>query len=163
MTEEQNIKKIQEKLRAYEKLLNELKNECGFKNHNTPTGEYAEKLCKAVLKLKEADNNQEGYDLIDTNNNKTYQIKGRRFYGKGSVQFDYFHIDEKGKLNFDYLIGVIFGEQFAVEQVYQISSDMLLDKGLLRETKKGYIVKFDDVKKNAEDITKVFINYLGKI
>ncbi|MBR2216420.1 MAG: hypothetical protein IJ849_11800 [Selenomonadaceae bacterium] len=168
-----NIKELSKKMEEYDELLQKLKNDFEFKNHNNPTGEYAEKLCMAYLELnyplkedaKGERNNTKGYDLVDALG-KTYQVKGRRFHEKNTVQFDTFYKEGNDDLGFDYLVTIIFGEKFTVKAVYKISSEELVSKKLLKNKKRkgkelsALYVSYDDkFREVADDITDKFTGY----
>ena len=157
-----NMRKIKRYMQQYENLLNSLKG-CTFCNHNNPVGEYAEFICCAALQLEMADNNKAGYDLSDKEQKK-YQIKARRFYEKQEVVFE-LRKNKNGDFGFDYLIAIIFGENFLVDKAYMIEREEI--EKIVGE-KKEYDLKyrnggFIDNFELKKDLTKEFQEYLLKL
>jgi hypothetical protein len=103
-----------ELLRQHALILNELGRRKILRGGNNPVGDLAEWLATKALNLKLADNSTRGYDALDAAG-KRYQIKGRRVTsGKPSRQLS--SIRDIKHQQFDFLVGIIFGEFFEVER-----------------------------------------------
>ena len=120
--------------RQKEKLALELMQEYGVikaqlndygisRTEREPTGEYAEWLVAAKLDFVQAENTvQSGYDLIDPQTGKTYQIKARRIFKGHSYKV---RISKYKKYPFDYLILILFNEDFTVRRAYQYTYESI--------------------------------------
>ena len=62
------------------------------------------------------DSVQSGYDLVDPKTGETYQVKARRIFKKHQYKIA---ISKYDKYPFDYLIIVLFDENFSVRDAYQ--------------------------------------------
>ena len=105
-------------LKLYADLMEELRDRELIRSSNNPVADYAEKVAVERLGLTRASKEARGYDATDKNNRK-YQIKGRRItrHNKSRQLGVIRNIDEK---LFDYLIAVIFNEDFTIKEIWQI-------------------------------------------
>lgn len=88
-----------------------------------PTGDYAEWLVASKLKYQQAENTvQSGYDLINPTDGKTYQVKARRIFKNSSYKVI---IKQYQQNRFDYLILVLFNEDFSILKVYEYTYDSI--------------------------------------
>jgi hypothetical protein len=109
---------IAELFTTHSMVMNELRDRKVIRTENNPTGDYAEWLVSTKLKLTLAPNSARGYDAIDSKGKK-YQIKGRRISPRNtSTQLGVIrNLDEK---DFDFLIAVIFEENWEVKEAVKI-------------------------------------------
>ena len=107
-----------ELLQLYSHLMEELRERDIIRSSNNPVADYAEKVAVEWLKLIRVDKEERGYDAIDSET-KRYQIKGRRITRHNSSrQLGVIrNIEEK---LFDFLIAVIFNEDFVVNEIWKI-------------------------------------------
>lgn len=111
-------------LLQYVAIMDELKERKIIRSNNNITGDYAEWVVKKALDLPELPSQStKGYDAEDLKGIK-YQIKGRRITTKNSSrQLGAFRdIEEK---NFDFLIGVIFDEDYNFSEAYKIPHSII--------------------------------------
>jgi len=107
-----------ELLQLYSHLMEELRERDIIRSSNNPVADYAEKVAVEWLKLTRVDKEERGYDAVDSET-KRYQIKGRRITRHNSSrQLGVIrNIEEK---LFDFLIAVIFNEDFVVNEIWKI-------------------------------------------
>ncbi len=88
-----------------------------------PTGDYAEWLIASKLNLQQAENPvQSGYDLINLDTGVTYQVKARRIYKEHGYKVS---IKKYNEYRFDYLILVLFKEDFTILKAYEFTYDSI--------------------------------------
>lgn len=88
-----------------------------------PTGDYAEWLIASKLNLQQAKNTvQSGYDLVSPDTRVTYQVKARRMFKKHSYKVS---IKKYNEHPFDYLILVLFKEDFSILRAYEFTYDSI--------------------------------------
>ena len=106
-------------LNLYSDLMEELRNRELIRSSNNPVADYAEIIAVESLDLSRADKEARGYDAIDEDNDIKYQIKGRRItrHNKSRQLGVIRNIEEK---LFDYLLAVIFNEDFTVSEIWKI-------------------------------------------
>ena len=99
-----------ELLLQYSQILRELKNRKVARSANNPVGDLAETLFINAFGLKYVKGSNKGYDATDKEEVK-YQIKGRRITAENpSRQLS--QIRDLENDHFDYLVGVLFDEDF---------------------------------------------------
>lgn len=132
-----------------------------IRTYGNPVGDYTEFLVTNKLGLVLAEKNSKGYDAYDKERKTKYQIKGRWEYGKPSVKSREFGVvrdyDSKNPA-FEYLIAVIFDEDFDVKEAYKIKYSDIPKLGRYRKRENGYKMRligksFENVEK--EDITNI--------
>ena len=112
-----NEAEIKGKLKDYAAILNVLYSAGIVRTYNSPVGDYAEWLVSTKLRLELQQNSAAGFDALDKATGLRYQIKSRWMHpGKNSRQLNV--IRDYEKKPFDYLIAVIFGVSFDVEEAY---------------------------------------------
>lgn len=149
--------KPRELLRLYSEIMRELRNQGVLRTHNNPVADYAEYIVSQTLHLELCDNSIKGYDAIDRNNIR-YQIKGRRLtVGNPSCQLGVIRsIDKK---EFDFLIAVLFNEDFSVKNVYKIPHHIIKKYSRFHQRMNGMILHLQGavlLDPEIEDITKLF-------
>ena len=112
-------------LAQYAALIEELRRRGITRSSNNPVGDYTELLCEKALSLRTADKSTKGYDATDSRGAR-YQIKGRRL----TRHSDSRQLGVLRDLNsepFDYLVGVLFTEEFRVFRACHLPISQLPD------------------------------------
>lgn len=134
-----NINEVKEKLKKYASILNELNTAGIVRTYNSPVGDYAEWLISSKLNLVLEKNSEKGYDAIDETTGIRYQVKSRWMHpGKNSRQLNVIRNYDDNQ--FDYLISVIFGNDFDVAEAYQIPHDVIKDYFPFNKHQNGIVV-----------------------
>lgn len=79
-----------------------------------------------------------GFDVKDEVNNIRYHIKSRRVSSIARVQLGVIRNYEE--VEFDYLIAIIFKEDFTLSEVYKIPHAVIAEYGKFREHQNGVIL-----------------------
>ena len=88
-----------------------------------PTGDYAEWLIASKLNLQQAKNTvQSGYDLVSPVTGVTYQVKARRIFKEHGYKVS---INKYNEYRFDYLILVLFKEDFSILNAYEFTYESI--------------------------------------
>ena len=107
-----NDMKINELLKLYAQIEQELKSRKVRRSNNNPVGDLAEYLFCRAFGWRQAPNSQKGYDAIGMDKTR-YQIKGRRLHpGNQSRQLSAIRNIEGKK--FDMLAAVLFDQYYKV-------------------------------------------------
>lgn len=118
-----NETEIKGLLKAYSEILNSLYSAGIVRTYNSPVGDYAEWLVSRKLGLELQKNDTPGYDASD-DKGKRYQIKGRWMHpGKNTRELTVIRNYDKDP--FDYLVVVVFGADFEVEEAYLIPREVI--------------------------------------
>lgn len=127
-----------ELLRLHAAIINELKARKIVRTKNNPIGDYTEWLVAKALNLKLASNSASGYDGVDENGIK-YQIKGRRITLENKSR----QLSAIRKLNdkdFDYLVGVIFDQDFAILDAVVIPHGVVVEYSVYKDHVNAHIL-----------------------
>ena len=109
---------VNELLIAFGQILNELRKRGIVRSQNNPVGDYTEWLVSKAFGLTLQNNSKSGFDAVDAKGVR-YQIKGRRLHSRNeSRQLGVIRNLEAEE--FDFLIGVLFAEDFSVLEAYKI-------------------------------------------
>jgi len=120
-----------ELLRLYGSILSELRIRNVCRTENPPLGDYTEWLVATHLNLELVGNSRSGHDAIDRQGIR-YQIKARRLTASNSsTQLS--AIRNLAKSNFDFLIGVMFKEDFSIEYALKIPHALVLAQSKYQE------------------------------
>lgn len=104
---------VQGLLRAYSEILRELRRRNLIRSTNNPVADVAETLVSLALKLELVESSTAGHDAISHRDGLRYEIKGRRITSENkSRQLSF--IRGLDKDHFDFLVGVLFGEDFQI-------------------------------------------------
>ena len=124
-------------LKLYANLMEELRNRELIRSSNNPVADYAEKVAVESLGLTRAGKEERGYDALDKRKRR-YQIKGRRItrHNKSRQLGVIRNLDEK---LFDYLVAVIFNEDFAVNEIWKVPRKLIEVKSRFSEHQNGHI------------------------
>ena len=141
--------RIRDLLLMHSSVLQELCNRKILRTTNNPTGDYAEWLVKEHLSLTLAPSSEKGYDAKDTEGKK-YQIKGRHLTAANpSMQLGTLRNLEVPQ--FDYLIAVIFEEDWSVKYAAKIPYSSVLTIAVPKRSVNGHIIRFHtDIFKNDD-------------
>lgn len=131
-----------ELLNLYADILRELNSRGVVRTFNSPVGDYAEWLVSTKMHLKLETNSTKGYDAIDETNLAKYQVKSRwERDGVSSSKRRALNVIRNYEDNqFDYLIIVIFDDNFNVKEAYSIPHEIIKDYCKYRAHQNGYIV-----------------------
>ena len=129
---EEEIKKL---LQTHANVIERLVSLDVVKTRNNPIRDYTEWLVRRRMGLTEAPSNQKGFDAID-NNGKCYQIKGRREEGT-SIQFS--PIRNLNKRHFDFLIAVVFNNDYSIRFAVKISHESVEEFAKYRQYVNGHL------------------------
>ena len=110
-------------LQYYAQILDVLRNRDVIRTANNPVGDYAEWIVSKKLGLTLVANSKAGYDAVDSSGMK-FQIKGRRIT-KHNPSKQLGAIRNLQNRDFDFLIAVLFSEQFEVMQVVKIPHEII--------------------------------------
>lgn len=137
-TPQLNKLQVGELLTLHAEIMTELNKREILRSQNNPTGDYAEYLAAKVLQLKLESNSKSGFDATDAGGKKV-QIKGRRVTAKNPSRQLGIIRDLEGR-RFDYLIGIIFGEFYTVDQALKIPHELVRDYATFSELQNGHIL-----------------------
>jgi hypothetical protein len=111
--------RVHQLLAAHSAILEELQSRKVVRSKNNPTGDYAEWLVCKKLGLTPTANSTKGYDAVDSRGRK-YQIKGRRVTPTNkSTLLGVIRNYEAG--NFDYLVAVVFDQDWRVSYAARVA------------------------------------------
>ena len=111
-------------LRTHAKAMEELVRRDIAIAADNPVGGYAEVLVCQGLGLERMPRNHPGFDGLDHNTRKQYQIKGRRKSKSRVHSGPLRHLEER---RFDYLVMVVFNADFTVHRADKIPHDVVLE------------------------------------
>ena len=135
MTEEEVVSKLKD----YASIINSLYSAGVVRTYNSPVGDYAEWLVSTKLNLHLEKNSEKGYDAMDAESGLRYQVKSRWMHpGKNSRQLNVIRNYEDNQ--FDYLVAVIFGNDFDVAEAYVIPHDVLKEYFPFNKHQNGIVV-----------------------
>ena len=122
-------------LQTHSAVIGELRRRNVVKTENNPIGDYTEWLVCNRLGLQGGGNSQAAYDATDLQGTR-YQIKGRRSEAN-SVQFSPIRkLEDHG---FDFVVAVIFNEDYSVRLAVKVSYDAVPTLARYRAYINGYI------------------------
>ena len=147
-----------ELLQAHTTLMEELKRRGVVRSKNQPVADYAEGLvCKKLnLQIVETKSNP-GYDAVDSNGIR-YQIKSRQPTTENqSTQTSFIYSLEKKR--FDFIIGVLFNEDYSVKLALKIPFDIVRKYAKFKKTNNANVLFLRSSllrEQPVEDITQLF-------
>ena len=128
----------QELLRLYSALMEELRGRELVRSSNNPVADFAERIAVEHMTLTRLGKEERGHDAID-GNGKKYQIKGRRVTRHNSSRQLGVIRDLDEKL-FDYLVAVIFDEDFSVNEIWKIPYGFVKEHSRFSKHQNGHIL-----------------------
>ena len=120
-----NDMKINQLLKLYAQIEQELKSREVLHTNNNPIGDLAEYLFCRAFGWQQAPNSQKGYDAIGTNKTR-YQIKGRRLHSEDQLPQLSAIRNIEGR-QFDMLAAVLF------DQYYQVMRAAIVPREIVRQ------------------------------
>lgn len=118
-------------LQLHTSAINELRRRKIVRTSNNPLGDYTEWLVANVMKLKLEANSKAGHDAISSAGVR-FQIKGRRVTSSNpSRQLS--AIRNYDAQDFDWLVAVIYSEEYAVLNAYLVPHEVLGKYGKHRD------------------------------
>ncbi len=154
-----SIKSIKKLLQLHTSIIQELKSRKVLRTRNNPVADFSEWLVAQSLGLNLEKNSKAGYDALDKKKNR-YQIKARRTIPENkSTQLGV--IRNLDKKDFDFLIGIIFKENYEIRYAAKIPHKAVGKIAKFSKHQNGYILHlrpevFAD--KRVEDITKLILS-----
>jgi hypothetical protein len=125
-------------LATHSAAMNELRARGVLRTQNNPTGDYTEWLVSRHLGLSLEGNSSKGFDAVDSNGLR-YQIKGRRVtHANPSTQLGV--IRDIVGANFDFLIAVVFDEDWTVHRAVKIPHGVVGGISRFREHVNGHVM-----------------------
>lgn len=120
--------------------IDELKTRGVVRTRNNPVGDYAEWLVSSALNLTLAANSAAGYDAVSRSEPvKRYQIKARRVSAVNRSR--QLGVIRNLEINdFDYLIAVIFNEDYEVEDAISIPHAVISEYSSFRKHVNGHVL-----------------------
>jgi hypothetical protein len=101
--------------------------------------DYCESLVVRALKLKRLGGSNKGCDAVDDSNGKRYEIKGRRITKyHSSTQLSV--IRDLDSCHFDYLVGVLFDDNFTVTHACSVPWEVVQRCATHRKHVNGWIM-----------------------
>lgn len=142
-----------ELLTAFGDVLEELKSRGIVRSRNNPVADYSEWIVSKALSLSLQSNSNKGFDAVDSLGVR-YQIKGRRLHPSNpSRQLSVIRsLDSNG---FDFLVGVLFNEDFLITEAYKIPHDVTHKYARYSEHQNGHIVVLRGEILTAEGVTRI--------
>ena len=124
-------------LKLYSELMDELRDRELIRTSNNPVADYAERIAVDYMGLTRLGKEERGRDAVDKNK-KGYQIKGRRITKhNGSRQLSV--IRDLDKKLFDYLVAVIFNEDFSVNEIWKVPYRFVKENSRFSKHQNGHI------------------------
>jgi hypothetical protein len=117
---------VRDLLSDYAKIMDQLRERGVVRSSNNPVADYCESLVARALKLRPSPRSNKGCDAIDESNGKKYEIKGRRIT-KHNPSTQLSVIRDLDFCHFDYLVGVLFDEDFVVTRACRIPYEVVKD------------------------------------
>jgi len=119
-----------ELLSLYDALLCELRDRGITRSANNPVADYTEWLAARALGLTLGTKSTAGFDGVCARGYK-YEVKGRRRTSQNeSVQLS--QIRGLDKRHFDFLIGVIYRQDFSIDYAAQIPYEVVVERATYR-------------------------------
>lgn len=114
---------VVELLKLQAKATEELKRRNIVRTNNNPLGDYTEWLVAKLMNLTLAENSKAGYDAI-SDAGVTFQIKGRRITPSNKSR-QLSAIRNYDAKDFDWLIAVIFDQDFNILNAHLVPHDVI--------------------------------------
>lgn len=128
-------------MNMYAEILKELNSRNVVRTYNSPVGDFAEWLVAEKLNFVLEHNSKKGYDAYDPKTGLRYQVKSRWERGKASTKSRELNVIRNYEDNqFDFLIVVIFDENFGVKAAYMLPHDTIESYARYNKHQNGYIL-----------------------
>ena len=140
-------------LREYSTLMKRLKVQGVIHSGNNPVADFAEYIACQMLHLTLAKKNSTGHDAVDAAGRR-YEVKSRRLTEKnGSLQLG--AIRQLQAKYFDFLVVVIFSEDFELVGVWKIPRKTVAKYARFSKYQNAYILTFSDNVKTDKTTVKI--------
>ena len=149
---------IFELLGYFSSVLDELKQRGVVRTRNNPVADYAEWLTAKSLSLSLEPNSRACYDAIDSKKER-FQIKCRRLDPK-NVSRQLSVIRNLEINGFDYLIGILFENDFKVKEAYKIPYHIIKKYSRFSKHQNGYLLNMRGkllMDPEVEDVTEILL------
>lgn len=131
-----------ELLRLFSGVLGELRSRGVTRSANNPVADYAEGIVAEALDLDLAAKSTTGYDAKDSGGLR-YEIKARRLTKQnGSRQLS--AIRGLESQHFEFLVGVLFGEDFRVERACLVPYEVVVNNSSFRTHTNAWVFHLRD-------------------
>lgn len=149
-------------LRLHADILAELRRRRICRSSNNPVADYAEGLVAKALRLTLAGKSATGFDATDASG-RCYEIKARRITASGKVNM-LSAIRGLEKRHFDFLVAVIFNEDYTVHKALQVPFETIQRIAKFRKHVDGHIVMIRDLwqTEGVRDITPALKSGTGQ-
>jgi len=134
-------------------ILDLLRERALIRSTNNPVGDYAEHLVSSALGLTLAAKSTTGFDAVDTYG-KRYEIKARRITRHNKSR-QLSAIRGLDNCHFDFLVGVLFSEDFKVLKACLIPQCKVDHFGKYKEHVNATIVHLRDAVWDAPDVVDI--------
>lgn len=131
--------KTRELLTLYSKVMEELRQRKIVRSGNNPAADYCESLVVKALKLRPLGRAHKGCDAVDDLDKKRYEIKCRRITKYNpSTQASVIRDLDSG--HFDYLVGVLFDDDFNVTRACIVPHKVVKESAAYRKYINGWLL-----------------------
>ena len=130
---------LRELLTLYSRTMEQLREREIVRSGNNPVADYCESLVVKALNLTRKERSNKGCDAVDDAARKRYEIKCRRItkYNPSTLLSPFRDLDS---CHFDYLVGVLFDEDFTVTRACRVPHKVVLDSAVYREHVHGWLL-----------------------
>jgi hypothetical protein len=125
-------------LAAHSAAISELRSRGVLRTQNNPTGDYTEWLVARHFGLTLEGNSSKGFDAVDATGLR-FQIKGRRI-SKSNPSTQLSAIRDIAGINFDFLIAVVFDEDWSILTAVKIPHDAVSSISQFRAHVNGHVM-----------------------
>jgi len=145
-------------LRCHAQVSSELRRRGICRSSNNPVADYAERIVASALGLELAPRSTAGFDAKDLRGRR-YEIKARRVVRSGKATM-LSAIRGIEKRHFDFLVAVIFNEDYTVQRAVKIPYAGVVQIAKFRKHVNAHIVMIRDMwnVEGAEDITAKLVS-----
>jgi hypothetical protein len=140
-----------ELLRLHGSILRELRHRCIARTSNNPVSDYTEWLVSEKLNLELAPKSEKGFDATSRSDECKYEIKARRVTTANKSRQLSAIRDLQGR-HFDFLIAVIYDEDFEVLLSLKIPHRVVVDKSTFVAATNSYKLEAKDSLQNEAGV-----------
>ena len=145
---------VSELLRLFADVMEELKKKEVVRSRNNPVADYAEWLAIEAFNLKRQRKSNKGFDAVDPSDGIKYEIKGRRLENRSSSR-QLSVIRKLEHKRFDFLIGILFDNDFSIHKAYKIPHHIISNYSRYREYVNGHILTLQGAILSAEGVERI--------
>ncbi|AXE29333.1 hypothetical protein DK842_05085 [Chromobacterium phragmitis] len=129
-------------LNLHGQILARLRESKVLRSENNPTGDYTEWLLTQKLGLRREPNSRKGFDAVDVDGTRI-QIKGRRITPRNTSR-QLSVIRQLEDQPFDWLIAVIFDENWKVIRAMKLHWSVVMEHSICRARVNGHVLILRD-------------------